>query len=40
MPSPSSGVPGYYMLEQSSSGTPKYIYLGTTPPHLSNLVSR
>lgn len=40
MPSPSSGVPGYYMLEQSASGTPKYIYLGTTPPHLSNLVSR
>jgi hypothetical protein len=37
MPSVNSGVPGYYVLDTLSSGTPKYLYFGTTPPHLSNL---
>ena len=39
MPSLNSGVPGYYVLDSLSSGTPKYLYFGTTPPHLSNLPS-
>lgn len=39
MPSPNSGVPGYYVLDSLSSGTPKYLYFGTTPPHLTNLPS-
>lgn len=31
-----SGLPGYYVLD-SSSGPPKYVYFGTSPPTLANI---
>ena len=32
--------PGYYILDQSINGVPKYIYFGTEPPTLANLSIR
>jgi hypothetical protein len=31
-----SGLPGYYVLD-TSSGPPKYVYFGTSPPTIANL---
>lgn len=33
---PASSLPGYYVLD-TSSGPPKYVYFGTSPPTLANI---
>lgn len=34
---PASATPGYYVLETSKAGPPKYIYFGTAPPTVENV---
>ncbi len=36
-PSASGAQPGYYVLETPKSGTPKYVYFGTSPPTVENV---
>lgn len=38
--SPSGTTPGYYVLEAQKTGPPKYIYFGSAPPTIENVVAR
>jgi hypothetical protein len=38
-PPASPSLPGYYILEQTNTAAPKYIYFGTTPPSIANLTA-